>query len=69
MSEVAEERLDEICRLLAIMIRKDSDTQAATILEMSRAGLKNTRIAELLGTTPNTVNVTVQKARKGATGA
>jgi DNA-binding NarL/FixJ family response regulator len=66
---VTEERLDEICRLLAIMIRKDSDTQTATILEMSRAGLKNTRIAELLGTTPNTVNVTVQKARKGPTSA
>jgi len=67
MSEVAEDRLDDICRLLAILVRKDADTQASTILEMSRAGLKNTRIADLLGTTPNTINVTIQKAKKGTT--
>lgn len=70
MSDLAEERLDDIARLLSILVRRDAETQTAVILEMSRAGLRNTRIAELLGTTSNTVNVTVQKAKKrdGANG-
>jgi DNA-binding CsgD family transcriptional regulator len=39
-------------------------SQVETILELDRAGFRSSRIAELLNTTPNTVNVTLQKAKK-----
>jgi DNA-directed RNA polymerase specialized sigma24 family protein len=55
---------EEIVRLLTIQLRRSSDNQAEVILELSRAGFGPTRIADLLGTTANTVNVTLQKAKK-----
>jgi DNA-binding CsgD family transcriptional regulator len=58
------EPLEEIVRLLAIQLRKDAESQAQAIQEMSRAGFGPTRIAELLGTTPNTVNVAIANAKK-----
>lgn len=64
MSDDTSAKLDEVCRLLSILIRRDGVSQTAVILEMHRAGIKTARIAELLGTTPNTVNVTVHKAKK-----
>jgi DNA-directed RNA polymerase specialized sigma24 family protein len=61
---MALEPQEEIVRLLAIQIRRGSESQADAILELSRAGFGPTRIAALLGTTANTVNVTLQKAKK-----
>jgi hypothetical protein len=58
---------EEIVRLLAMQIRMQFDTQADAIREFGKAGFGPTRIAELLGTTPGTVNVTLVKA-KGGTG-
>jgi DNA-binding NarL/FixJ family response regulator len=58
------EPLEEIVRLLAIQLRRDTESQATAILEMSRSGFGPTRIAELLGTTPNTVNVAISSAKK-----
>jgi DNA-binding CsgD family transcriptional regulator len=58
------EPLEEIVRLLAIQLRRDAESQAEAIEEMSRAGFGPTRIAELLGTTPNTVNVAISSAKK-----
>ena len=58
------EPLEEIVRLLAIELRRDSPSQAQAIEEMSRAGFGPSRIAELLGTTPNTVNVAISNAKK-----
>lgn len=55
---------EEIVRLLAIQVRLSLPNQAATILELSRAGFGPTRIAELLGTSPATAKVTIQKSRK-----
>jgi len=55
---------EEIVRLLAIQLRRGSESQAEAILELSRTGFGPTRIAELLGTTANTVNVTLQKAKQ-----
>jgi hypothetical protein len=54
---------DEIVRLLAIQLRLQFESQADAIREMSRAGFGPTRIAELLGTTPGTVNVTLAKSK------
>lgn len=55
---------DEIVRLLAIQIRRQFDSQGEAILELNRSGFGPGRIAELLGTTPNTVNQAIQKAKK-----
>lgn len=55
---------DEIARLLATQIRLSLPSQTQAILELSRAGLKPPRIAELLGTSTATAKVTVAKARK-----
>jgi hypothetical protein len=54
---------EEIVRLLAIQLRRNSASQGEAILELGRAGFGPTRIAELLGTTANTVNVALAKER------
>jgi DNA-binding CsgD family transcriptional regulator len=58
------EPLEEIVRLLAIQLRKEAASQAQAIEEMHRAGFGPSRIAELLGTTSNTVNVAISNAKK-----
>jgi len=58
------EGLDDVARLLAVLIKLQTPSQADAIREMNRSGLGPTRIAELLGTTANTVNVTLQKEKK-----
>lgn len=55
---------DEVARLLATLVRLQVPTQADAIRELGRAGIGAKRISELLGTTPNTVNVTLNKAKK-----
>jgi len=54
---------EEIVRLLAIQVRRGFASQGQAILELGRAGFGPKRIAELLGTTPNTVNVALAKDR------
>jgi hypothetical protein len=56
--------MEEVVRLLAIQLRRETESQAEAIHEMQRAGFGPTRIAELLGTTSNTVNVTIAKQKK-----
>ena len=57
------QRLDEMVRLLAI-IAKRGTRQAELIVELGEQGLSPTRIAQLLGTSPNAVSVTLHKMRK-----
>jgi hypothetical protein len=57
---------EEMVRLLAIQLRMQFETQADAIRELGKAGFGPTRIAELLGTTPGTVNVTLVKAKGSA---
>jgi hypothetical protein len=59
--------MEEVVRLLAIQLRRETESQAEAIKEMSRAGFGPTRIAELLGTTANTVNVSISKQKKRPT--
>jgi hypothetical protein len=47
---------EEIARLLALNLRISVGNQADTILLLYRAGFGRKRIAELVGTTPGTVN-------------
>jgi len=56
--------LDELVRLHALDVRRGSASQVDAILELSKAGLGPSRIADLLGTTPGTVNVALAKAKK-----
>ena len=53
--------LDEIARLLALLLRQQLDNQTQLILELSRLELTPTRIAELVGTTPATVRATLNQ--------
>lgn len=61
--ESAEE-MDEVARLLALQIRLTVGSQSQAIVELERAGLRPSRIADLLGTSVGTVNVTLQRSRK-----
>jgi hypothetical protein len=57
---------EELVRLVALQIRLQLGNQSQAIIEMDRAGLGAGRIAELLGTTPNTVNVALNRAKRVA---
>jgi DNA-directed RNA polymerase specialized sigma24 family protein len=54
---------EETVRLLAIHLRRSVESQSQAIEELNRAGFGPARIAELLGTTANTVNVQLAKAK------
>ena len=55
---------EELVRLKVLELRARSESQADAIRELSRAGFAPARIAELLGTTQGTVNVTIAKAKR-----
>jgi DNA-directed RNA polymerase specialized sigma24 family protein len=55
---------DETNRLLVSLIRMQTENQTETILELNRSGIGASRIADLLGTTPGTVNVALARAKK-----
>lgn len=55
---------EEIVRLLAIQVRHQFENQADAVRELNRVGFGPSRIAELLGTTAGTVNVTLAKAKR-----
>lgn len=54
---------EEIVRLLALGLRHRVESQAEAIQELNKIGFGPSRIADLLGTTANTVNVTLAKKR------
>jgi DNA-directed RNA polymerase specialized sigma24 family protein len=61
--ELVEEKLDFILRLLAVMATKDMK-QRDQIALLSRAGLPPRTIAEIVGTSSNTVRVELVSIRK-----
>lgn len=62
--DIAMSGQEETVRLLALLIRLLLPNQNTAILELNRAGFGATRIADLLGTSTNTANVAIQKAKK-----
>jgi DNA-binding CsgD family transcriptional regulator len=58
------EQLDKIVRLLTVMVTRDLDQQKDKIAVLSNAGFQPKEIAELIDTTPHTVNVTLSSMRK-----
>jgi DNA-directed RNA polymerase specialized sigma24 family protein len=55
---------EELVRLHVLNLRRSVANQTEAILELDSVGFGPSRIAELLGTTPGTVNVTLQKAKR-----
>ena len=58
--------LGKVVRLLTILVTKDM-TQREQIQLLSSVGFGPKEIADLIGTTPNTVSVTLSAIRKGTT--
>jgi len=61
-----EARLDELARLLALLVARDRSLQDA-IADLSGAGFGPSRIAELIGTTPGYAKIAAARAKKRAT--
>jgi hypothetical protein len=55
---------DEMVRLMVINLRRTARSQAEVIIELDRAGFGQSRIADLLSTSRNVVNVTLNTAKK-----
>lgn len=65
---MTDQSTDDVARLLAVLIKLHTPTQAEAIVEMRRSGIGPARIADLLGTSANTVNVTLARAKRKETG-
>ncbi len=53
--------LDELAKLMTILVKHQLGSQQEAILELNRLGFENSRSATLLGTTTDTVRATVNK--------
>lgn len=60
--------IDELARLLALLVRLEIGSQAETIVELDRLEIGPSRIAELLGTTPATARVTIHQKKNSSRG-
>lgn len=60
-----EARLDEIAKLLAVLVARERSLQDV-IGDLSSVGIGPTRIAELVGTSPGYAKVAADRARKKA---
>jgi hypothetical protein len=56
--------IDEVARLLALNLKRERGLQEV-IAELDSVGIKQSRIAELLGTSPGYVNVALTRAKEG----
>jgi hypothetical protein len=68
MSDEIAEKLDILIKLQAAALTASMDSSKDKIVFLSKAGLRPTLIAEIVGTTPNHVNVTLSTARKAVGG-
>lgn len=55
--------IDEVARLLALNLKRDRGLQEV-IVELDGVGIKQARIAELLGTSSGYVNVALTRAKE-----
>ena len=62
MDRLYTQELREIARLLAVLVRRGT-LQSTVIQELGSVGMSPKRIAELLETSQNTVNVALHHAR------
>ncbi len=66
MSEDISEKLDILIKLQAAALTSSFDSVKEKILFLNKAGLRPKLIAEIVGKSPNQVNVTLSKERKPA---
>lgn len=59
-----KDKMNVITKLLALNIVRDMKVQKDKIITLSSFGFQPSQIAELLGTTANTVSVALSKSRK-----
>ena len=64
MTEEVVERLDVLIKLQAASLIGSIESMKDRIIFLSKAGLRPTLVAEIVGTTANHVNVTLSKHRK-----
>jgi hypothetical protein len=64
MADEVSEKLDILIRLQAAGITATMESTKDKIVFLSKAGLRPTLIADIVGTTANHVNVTLSNARK-----
>jgi len=64
MSNEIAEKLDILIKLQAAALTASMDSSKDKIVFLSNAGLRPTLIADIVGTTPNHVNVTLSTTRK-----
>jgi hypothetical protein len=57
------EGINDLVKLIAILVKRDR-SQTSLIVEMGEVGISSAKIANLLGTSPNTVSVTLSKYKK-----
>jgi DNA-directed RNA polymerase specialized sigma24 family protein len=66
MADDVSEKLDVLIRLQAAALTAQMESTKDKIIFLSKAGLKPSLIAEIIGTTTNHVNVALSQARKSA---
>jgi len=66
MSDEVAEKLDILIKLQAAALTMQMESTKEKIVFLSKAGLRPTLIADIIGTTTNHVNVTLSNARKSA---
>lgn len=64
MNEDISEKLDTLIKLQAAALTATMESAKDKILFLSKAGLRPTLIAEIVGTSSNHVSVTLSKERK-----
>jgi hypothetical protein len=64
MSDEVSEKLDILIKLQAAALTSQMESTKDKIVFLSKAGLRPTLIADIVGTTTNHVNVTLSNARK-----
>jgi len=66
MADDVSEKLDILIKLQAAALTASMESSKVKILFLSKAGLRPTLIADVIGTTINHVNVTLSKGRKSS---
>lgn len=61
-----EQKIDILIKLVALSVARDCTTLKEKAILLSRAGLSSRDIANLFGTTPNTVSVALSAAKRRA---
>jgi hypothetical protein len=64
MADDVSEKLDILIKLQAAALTAGMESMKDKILFLSKAGLRPTLIADIVGTTTNHVSVTLSKGRK-----